>query len=282
VALAAPSLEVETHLEVLVDEARAAWPGIGVAPVVFVRYLGARLPPDVDPAAALGQVHASDLYLACGLAAGDRAALAAFETRFLGRVAAWVAAYQPTPAFVDEVRQLLRERLLVGVAGGPPKIVTYAGGGPLRSWLRVAAVRVAIDLRRQGVAAPLADAGSLELAAGTSDPELHLMRTRHRGAIEAAFRTTLAGLGRRERTLLRLFFLDGLTTAQIGAVFKVDASTVSRWIAAARRTILAETRRRLVSEGGVAEGELTSVLRLARTRLEVTIARYLGGRPRGS
>ena len=43
--------------------------------------------------------------------------------------------------FVDEVKQGLRERLLVGP---PPRIAEYSGSGPLGGWLRVVSVRLAI------------------------------------------------------------------------------------------------------------------------------------------
>ena len=52
------------------------------------------------------------------------------------------------PMFVDEVRQVLRTKLLVG-DGAPPKIADYSGRGPLDGWVRAAAVRAAIDLKRR-------------------------------------------------------------------------------------------------------------------------------------
>jgi RNA polymerase sigma-70 factor (ECF subfamily) len=44
--------------------------------------------------------------------------------------------------FVDDVRQALRVRLLVE-AGGRARLADYAGRGPLRGWIGVAAARVA-------------------------------------------------------------------------------------------------------------------------------------------
>jgi RNA polymerase sigma-70 factor, ECF subfamily len=275
-------LRLEARLGEVMAEARAAWPDLRLEPASFVRYLGERLPADVEPEVALGKAHASDLYLACGCAIADDRALRALEARFLSRVPGWVAAYQSTPAFVDEVRAALRERLLVSHGDALPKITTYTGRAPLGAWLRIAAVRVAINLRRGKQPQPLPQEGGLELRDGASDPELHLMKTHYRSEIEAAFRATLASLDRRWRTILRLYFLDGLTTAQIGAVYRVHPTTVSRWVADARRSIIEETRRQLAQQARLGATSLTSVLQLVKSEIDVSIARYLGKGRRGA
>src|SRR5262245_18400034 len=57
----------------------AKWPLDWVDGGEFGRYLGRRLDPGVDIAAALAEVWVADLYLACAVVAGIPAALAAFD-----------------------------------------------------------------------------------------------------------------------------------------------------------------------------------------------------------
>jgi len=48
---------------------------------------------------------------------------------------------------LDEVRQLLRARLLLPSETGPPRLVDYCGAGRLRRQLRVVATRALVNLR---------------------------------------------------------------------------------------------------------------------------------------
>lgn len=41
------------------------------------------------------------------------------------------------PALMNELRHLLRQRLLVPVDGAPPKLASYSGRGPLGQWVRL-------------------------------------------------------------------------------------------------------------------------------------------------
>jgi RNA polymerase sigma-70 factor, ECF subfamily len=66
--------ELEAQLVECVACATAAWPGLIVAEQVFVCAITDRLHGD-SPARALDAMQTNDLYLACGCAAGDRAAL---------------------------------------------------------------------------------------------------------------------------------------------------------------------------------------------------------------
>src|SRR5947209_904462 len=82
---------------------------------------------------------------------------------------AWVARVGREPSFVEEVRQTVREKLLVAAADAPPRIVEYTGRGALAAWLRIIAVRAALNLRRRrGDVAP---DGASDEAAAARDPE---------------------------------------------------------------------------------------------------------------
>src|SRR5262245_1604752 len=99
---------------------REAWPDIDLADSIaaghFLDKIGAE-PPEVAPS-----LHAEDLYLACACAAGNAAALAAFDARYLGQVKVFLGRMKPPPTLVEEVKQALRVRLLVAPPGGLPRI----------------------------------------------------------------------------------------------------------------------------------------------------------------
>jgi RNA polymerase sigma-70 factor, ECF subfamily len=107
----------------------------------FLSHLRDRLPED------LSDFHAGDLYLACACANGNRRALKLFVEHFLKELRITLAPINTTDAFVDEVQQLM-ERLLVPDAQGRLRIEQYSGKGPLKSWVRAAALRTALNLHR--------------------------------------------------------------------------------------------------------------------------------------
>src|SRR5262249_39349937 len=148
-------------------------------------------------------------------------------------------------SFVDEARQIARIRLLVGDGEAPPRIATYGARGPLRGWIGVAALRIALNLkrgaRRSNQEDVLADVVDRE-----PDPELRHLRTLYRAELRDALAGALRALSDRARAVLRLRFVDGLELAQIGRLYGVHESTASRWIHQAIDDVSAEARRRLI------------------------------------
>jgi RNA polymerase sigma-70 factor (ECF subfamily) len=68
-----------------------------------------------------------------------------------------VARVDRSPELRDEVRQILWQRLFVGTGAAAPRILSYAGRGPLAGWVAVAAQRIALDLRRDAARAVASD-----------------------------------------------------------------------------------------------------------------------------
>lgn len=267
---------VSKTLTAIVSECATAWPGVVVDEAEFSRHLAAVVAEGTDPETALETLHAADLYLACALARGDTRALSAFEGRFLPEVAGYVAQIERNPAFVDEVRQTLREKLFVVEAGGVPKIAEYTGRGPLGAWLRISCVRIALNLRRRAKNNVEPDAeGGHQLRSPAADPEIDYLKTRYRREFREAFQATIASLTGDERTVLRMHYIDGLTIDQIGAAYRVHRSTVARWLAQSREKIMAETKRLLTERLKVAPSEVDSLIGLVRSQLDVSIYKYL-------
>ncbi len=270
-----PSPELEALLGRLLDEARAAWPGIALPVPAFLAHLAERLPQDVEATAALATVHASDLYLACACAAGDVQAVALFEDRFMASVARFLVGIDDRPVEVDEVKQMLRMRLLVAEPGQAPHIAEYAGRGPLGAWLRRAAVRLLLARRRarssEGPLVPEA----VSLPSAVPDPELLYLKVRYGPDLDAAFREALGALSERERTLLQLYFVNGLTADTLAAMYRVAESTVRRWLAESRAHIVDETRRRLAIRLDISDADCQSLVAVLQSQLDLSVLKLL-------
>jgi RNA polymerase sigma-70 factor (ECF subfamily) len=253
----------------------AAWPDLELPPEAFARHLARHAAAADDAEGYLATVHADDLYLACACAAHDPAALRALEAQHLAKVPLALARLRAGPERVDEVTQQLRERFLVG-ADGRPAIADYSGRGPLAGWVRVAAVRTFISLvRKGGPDRPGGDGTLLDLAAAGVEPDLELVRARYAIPFKAALTDALQALPRRERTLLRFTYVEGMTVDEIGAFYRTHRATAARWVARARATVLAETRRLLAERVACGESELQSVLRVVASQLDISIQRLL-------
>ena len=215
-----------------------------------------------------------DLELAAACAAGDEAAIARFEATYFGEIDACAARLRIPHELAAEARANLRKLLFVGP---PPATASYAGRGDLRGWVRVIATRELIRLakaaRRE---VPVDDDLLVETLAPAADPELAYMRELYRAAFRSAFQTALAALSPRDRNLLRMNLVDDLSIDQIGAVYGVHRATAARWLTAIRDQIASATRKALAQQAGIQADEITSILRLVRSRLDASLERLVG------
>jgi RNA polymerase sigma-70 factor (ECF subfamily) len=229
-----------------------------------------------DLVAALEGLHTSDLYLACAAGHGSPEACEIFAHTFLQPIAGAVHMLDGGPAIVDEVRQVLHERLLLGT-DGPPRILQYGGRSALGTWVGVAAQRAALDfLRTEGALRRAADRAAHEPLPLELDPELQYLKARYSAAFKEALGAAVGRLPQRQRIAIRLHTVGGLTLAKIAAMFSVEESTACRWVHRAREAILAETQRELGERLGICVAEVPSLARLVTSQLDLSIARLFG------
>jgi len=264
-------------LSALVGRARVAWsePKLEFSSEGLVAHLAERLPPSKAALKTLQSVAIEDLCLAFCLAEGNPRALPALES-LLTSVARSVASLDTSGVLADDVKAVLREKLLVPRENGKPRIADYAGQGALRAWLKAAAIRHALNLKRPGhreAADEQEQLASMPMAA--PNPELALIRKKHKQHFALAFAAAMASLTPRERTLLKLHTLDGLPLDQIAPLYQKDKSTISRWIARAQQQLHEVTRAQLVAALNLSSGELESVLRAAQSELSMSLSRLL-------
>jgi len=255
-----------------IDEAYAAaretWPGVELDRQVFAAWVDERSESSTVPP------YARDLYLACACARGDAAGVRAFERELVPKAAAAARALEPESDFVSEVVQRLRTRLLGPRIDGVPRIADYGGRGPLAGWVGVTATRLGLSLLRELKRAQRFDdeRWAAALAAPvTDDLELDYLKERHREDFVRALSDACGGLPARERTVLRMHFVEGLNIDRIGQIYGVHRATAARWLAKGRHTLYAETRRRLATALALSEDDFSSFDRLLRSQLDVSL-----------
>ena len=253
----------------LFESGRAAWPDLELPRELFVIHARQRL-ADHSPA----QLEAGDLYLACACRHEIAGALAAFERVFLARIPPLLRSMDPSPAFADEVCQTLRQRLFIG--GDAARIGSYSGRGALFSWLRVAAVRTALNLLEGRHPERNLELSQATMAAmSDDDPELEAIKTQYRAPFQAALTQALTALPLEQRRALKLHLVGGMTTTQIGVLMRVHHSTVVRWLAAARAEARTRALEALKRELGGSISELASLAGLLLSRLDVSLGACL-------
>ncbi len=279
-----PTEEEATALDTLLvrawEEAHAQWPTVTLPVRLFVIHLAERLPkvsPDSPIAPLLASLSLAELYLTCACLQGTASAHEAFERNYLARLPGKLRSLKQPDAMIDDVCQITRVKLLVATPESAPKIGDYTGRGALLSWVLVTAGRIANKLRAAEKPAP--DDSSEEifkvLPGQGIDPELDVMKRRHHAEFRQAVREAAATLSSDERHLLRLHFADQLSTYELASLFRVNQSTISRWLKSARQRVYEETRRRLQERLGLSTPGFKSFLAFIGSQLDLNISQVL-------
>jgi RNA polymerase sigma-70 factor (ECF subfamily) len=244
-------------------------------PTTFLRELAVRLDPDDEPAGALAAVRASELALALACLRGEPEALARFDAELSDVADAAHARFRGIQLSCDDLRQVMRERLLVG---SPPRIASYRGKGPLRGWLRIATVRYLVDTQRSEAARPdrlVGDEPLLATAASIDDPEIAFLKDRYRDEFKTAFAAAVGQLDARSRNMLRHRYVNGLDVAALARIYGLHRVSLSRALARIRGDVLGSVREHFRRHLGVSPAELDSLMNLIGSRLELSLSGLL-------
>jgi RNA polymerase sigma-70 factor (ECF subfamily) len=248
---------------------RIQWPGVTLPLAALAEHVGRQ-----SLSSEVVRQRGPDLYLAAACAAGEPAALAAFEQEHLTRVDSYVARIGLTPEMLDELRQALRIRLLLDQ---PPRIGTYRGTGPLGGWVRMAAMRVAWNLLDAAAVAGarVADDGELAARVAEAAPESELLRARCRPVLQAAVERAIGALDDRDKALLRFHYVEGLSVDTIGTFYRVHRATAARWLVDLRHRLMRAVRRTVAAELRLSPSEFRSLVRTLDGELRVSVSRAL-------
>ena len=165
----------------------------------------------------------------------------------------------------------MRDKLLVTAPPDRAKICDYSGQGALGGWIRIVAVRAALNLRRARSSEPVLD-DEIELASLLPDQAHQALKGESQRAFAQALEAAMRAMPVDDRTLIRLHHLDGLTMDQLSGLLKMPRSTIARRIAKCRSALLLATRSHLAEHLVLGDTEVDSLIRVAMSRLDLALS----------
>lgn len=254
---------------------RSAWEGEPPHLDAFGAELARCLPDDANPA-TVSTLSVVDLHLAFAARQGHGGAMGRFESTVMATLDRVIGRVDGSEAFIDEIKQRLRTKLFVSDGASPPKIALYTGRGNLLAWVRVVAVREALDsVRAERRRALDSDDALMAIEASGTGPDMLAFRQQYKAQFSQAFRDALADLEPEQRNVLRLHYVHGLSIDKLGAVLRVHRSNAARRIAKARQDLLSGTRRLLHARLSIDRREFDQLMGLVASRLDLSIERFL-------
>jgi len=268
--------QLEAALVAALDRARAAWPDVEVETPAVIASIAERLGDAEVGRVELERLAVSDLYLACACATGAASALRAFEARYFVGIDGALGRLGMGRDVADEVRQIVREQLFVAQAGRRPRVLELAGKGDLGALVRLAAVRAALNLRRathrlELVEHPSLVSGIVLGVDAATDP----LKAEQRATVERAFAQAVTELDVRDRNILRMHVLHGLSIDEIGRIHAAHRATAARWLERIREQLRARTIAILRGELVLGRDEVESLIDYVKSGIAISFARLL-------
>jgi len=106
-----------------------------------------------------------------------------------------------------------------------------------------------------------------QLQTSAASPELALVKAETAAHFTEALRVAFTKLTPKERNLLRLYFLDGVSSAQLAQTYGTHRVTVTRWLATARATVIEAAVTQLRSQGVLSTSSVGDLHWLVRSQL---------------
>jgi RNA polymerase sigma-70 factor (ECF subfamily) len=267
--------DLEARLGALCARGREACPGLALADETFVRHIGTVLARDKSGSPSLEDRLVGDLFLAAACVAGVPGAAEAFDERCTPAIRAAIARLAPSEAARDEIVQRARDVLLVGRPDAVPKLTLYLGTGPLARWAATTGQRLALLELRAGRAEGRARDGLAKEPAPPADPELAYLKQQYRGEFEATLAQLVATLEERDRMVLRLSLIEGLSAEKIGKIYGISRATAQRRIEDVREKIADGLKGALGERLALSGSGVGSVAGLVASQLDVSLSRIL-------
>lgn len=221
----------------------------------------------------LASLHVEDLFLAWACLNQQRDALSAFE-RFTRPLIA--LAVRRDAKDTDELIHQVQIKLLVAEAARPPRLADYTGVGPLKAFVMVMAMRCLADSRRSDERRREDHIGDgwLELASiagSNTGPESKLQWAELEPHAARAVNEAMAALSVRQRTVLRLHYVEGISAEALGRMYSVHRATTTRWLVDARERVLELVQQRLRATLDVSTASLASLNQTLVGGLELSL-----------
>lgn len=221
----------------------------------------------------LTSLHIEDLFLAWACLNQQREALAVFE-RFTRPLIA--LAIRRDARDTDELIHQVQIKLLVTEGTRAPRLADYTGVGPLKAFVMVMAMRCLADTRRSDERRREDHVGDgwLELASiagSNTGPESQVQWAELEPHAARAVNEAMAALSVRQRTILRLHYVEGISADALGRMYSVHRATTTRWLVDARERVLELVQQRLRSTLDVSTASLASINQTLVGGLELSL-----------
>jgi RNA polymerase sigma-70 factor (ECF subfamily) len=267
--------DLDAQLADLCARGREACPGLEISDEAFVEHLANIVARDREGAPALADRFIGDLFLACACLARARGAAEAFDERCTPAIRAALARLAPSEAARDEIVQKARDVLLVGGKDTPPKLALYLGTGPLARWAATTGQRLALTDLRTGRAEGRAREGLAKEPVVPADPELAYLKQRYQGEFETALAGLVSALDDRDRMILRLNLVEGMSADKIGKMCGMSRTTAWRRIEEVREKIADGLRRAMGEHLALSGSAVGSIAGLVASQIDVSLSRIL-------
>ena len=260
------------------DRCRQRYPTIDLSLEVFLKrveevvalLLGSCDPTSPHPwTTAFATLHHEDLFLAVACSRGDRIAWEFFADDYLPQVHRFaIQSCRGRPESEDLAQEIVTTLLASMEPGKDSKLAGYNGKGSLAGWLRVAVARAAIDHFRRFRKEILVDnwetqGNEVQVMAEVALPSrgAEPLDSRWGPVLSRLLAEDLKGLAPRDRLLLSLYYVHGVSLKAIGRQFDVHEATASRWLESLRQGIRKRIERELRRQHGLRDRDLDSLWR---------------------
>lgn len=214
--------------------------------------------------------HAEDDYVRLACLEGRPGAAEALDRAYLRPLAPRIAPICRTEDATEATLQRLREKLLVPPAA---RLSTFRAPGNFRAWLKVLALRTALDVARKlGIEASREVELDERLEALVAGPEELYLRAELRQAFRDSLRAAVLSLPERERYTLRMHLVAGWNITQIGRVFAVHKATAARWLVSAKAQLRDLLGAELASRLGTERLDGSRLLEELPSRLDLSLS----------
>src|SRR4030095_11795570 len=228
----------------------------------------------------LGSLNADDLCLAVACAKGDDAAWEDFFRDYRSFMLSVARTMTQDPGAAEQLADSTFAELYgLRESGGArvSKFSFYSGRGSLRGWLRAVVFQLSADHHRQSSRLVQTEepedidrmAHAAERPERHSTSHLEYVRERYREAVVAALQRAISDLEPRERLLLVYYYYDEMTLREIGHLFDVHETTISRWLAKVQKRVRKLVEKGLARDHRFNRREVAEAIDLAAEQMDI-------------
>ncbi|MBP1623005.1 MAG: sigma-70 family polymerase sigma factor [Acidobacteria bacterium] len=218
------------------------------------------LPDEQSRMDAVARIHCEDLFLATACSRQDRIAWEYFADIYLPLLRNFSARACGSPDDGEDLAQEIITKLLKE----QNHLAGYNGRGSLAGWLRAAVSHAAVDrFRRKRKQISLEDLPANSPQPALTDPgtkaEEEIFDARWSTVISGIANEIVSRLPARDRVLLGLYYLRGVTLQTIRKQLGIHEATASRWLEKLRRDIRKQVEAELRKKHGLRSSEIQSL-----------------------